>query len=214
MLIQQLFAATPVPFGSKGAPSSIVKKPIESINVLIDKTLEDEQGNKRLHGGPEKVLHQYAIDSYLVFKEHFPEHAEQFLPGSIGENISVPGMTDKTTKIGDVYRMGDVVLQVGSPRVPCSKISQRFGIKNLDTFVNQHGITGWYFRVIEPGELNVGDEVKLEASDSGSLSIYQFMSIVNDKSATQSALSAAASIAALDPEWQKRLSQRVKRAPA
>ena len=213
MFIQQLFAATPVPFGAKGSPSSIIKSPVSSLTVLIDKTLEDEQGNKRLHGGPEKVLHQYATDSYAVFAQHFPEQANDFVPGSIGENISIAGMTDKTTKIGDIYRMGEALLQVGSPREPCSKISQRFGIKGLDSFVNQHGITGWYFRVLKPGTIKQGDKVTLEMTDSGSLSVYQFMSVVNNKSVTKASIESAASISDLDPEWEKRLLQKARRAP-
>jgi MOSC domain-containing protein YiiM len=212
MFIQQLFAATPVPFGPKGSPSSIVKSPVSQLSVLIDKTIEDEQGNKRLHGGVEKVLHQYSIDSYAVFAQHFPDHANDFVPGSIGENIAVAGMTDKNTRIGDIYRMGEVLLQVSSPREPCCKISQRFGIKGLDSFVNQHGITGWYFRVLEPGIIKQGDKVTLEMTDSGSLSIYQFMAVLNNKSATKECLESAAAISDLDPEWAKRLLRKGKTA--
>lgn len=213
MNIQHLFAATPVPFGLRGAPSSIVKSPVSKLTVLADRTLEDEQGNKRLHGGPEKVLHQYAIDSYSVFRQHFQAQADSFVPGSIGENISVPGMTDKNTRIGDMFRMGEVLLQVGSPREPCSKISQRFGLQGLDSFVNQHGISGWYYRVIESGVIQQGDEVTLEMTDSASMSVFEFMSVVNDKNANKASLESAASSHNLDPAWQKRLLQRSKHAP-
>ena len=121
-------------------------------------------------------------------------------------------MNDSNTKIGDVFRVGEAVIQVGSPRVPCNKISQRFELQMLDAFVNKHLITGWYYRVLEPGEICVGDKVELEVTDSGSLSVRQFMSLVNDKDADLASLEIAAGLSELDPEWQKRMAQRVKRA--
>ncbi|MDM7859075.1 MOSC domain-containing protein [Alteromonas sp. ASW11-36] len=212
MLINQLFAAKPIPFGPKGAPSSIAKHPVESLTVYYDGTDEDEQGNKKLHGGVEKVLHQYSLASYTLFQQHFPDEATKFVPGSIGENISVVGMDDTNVRIGDVYRMGNVVLQVGSPRVPCNKISHRFGIDGLDRFVNQHAISGWYYRVLQTGEIKVGDKVELEATDSSSMTIAEFMKCVNDRNASSEQLTRAANLLDLDPEWRERLSMRARHA--
>jgi MOSC domain-containing protein YiiM len=214
MQINQLFAAKPVAFGSHGAPSSIVKQPVQQLTVYFDGTDEDEQGNKKLHGGIEKVLHQYAPDNYVVFRQYFSEHSSKFVPGSIGENITVEGMNDNNVRIGDVYKMGEVMVQVGSPRVPCNKISQRYEIPNLDRFVNQHSITGWYYRVLQTGVIRVGDTVELEATDVSSLTIAEFMQCVNDKQATQQRLHYAANLQDLDPEWKHRLSMRAKHAPS
>lgn len=208
MEVKHLFAAKPVPFGPRGAPSSIAKLPVQTLTVSLDRTEEDEQGNKKLHGGKEKVLHQYALNSYEVFKSHYPDNAAVFVPGSIGENISVAGMDDTTVKIGDVYKFGEVILQVGSPRVPCNKISHRYGLKNLDRFVNQHSITGWYYRVLQTGVINVGDAVELEARDSASMTIEQFMQCVNNREASPQQLMDAAMLDGLDPEWKERLQKR------
>nr|WP_100643991.1 MOSC domain-containing protein [Alteromonas facilis] len=208
MLIDQLFAAKPVPFGARGAPSSIVKAPVEKLTVFFDGTEEDEQGNKKLHGGKEKVLHQYAPSNYAIFQQHFPDNSQQFVPGSIGENISVKDMNDNNVRIGDIYTMGEATIQVGSPRVPCNKISQRFGINNLDRFVNQHNICGWYYRVLNPGVIRVGDSVTLESSSSNAMTIAEFMQCVNNKHASESQLRQAAEQVALDPEWQVRLRKR------
>ena len=149
MHIEALYAAKPVPFGPRGAPSAIQKQPVPFLTVLTSGTEEDEQGNKKLHGGPEKVLHQFSHRGYERLSEAFPEG--NFVPGTIGENLIVEGMDDTNVFIGDVWQMGEIVVQVGAPRAPCNKISQRFDIKNLDRFVGNEGITGWYFRVIETG---------------------------------------------------------------
>ncbi|WP_100657876.1 MOSC domain-containing protein [Alteromonas flava] len=208
MFINQLFAAKPVAFGPRGAPSSIIKSAVQQLTVAFDGTQEDEQGNKKLHGGKEKVLHQYAPANYKLFQQHFPEHTVKFVPGSIGENISIEGMDDDNTLIGDVVQMGKVVLQVGSPRVPCNKISHRFGIKNLDRFVNTHNICGWYYRVLETGIMSVGDPVSIKNRNAGSMSIREFMQCVNDPTASKATIERAAALDGLDPEWQLRLQKR------
>ena len=159
MYVEALFAAKPVPFGPRGAPSAIQKQAVQSLTVNHDGTDEDEQGNKKLHGGPEKVLHQYSVEGYEKLQQNYADAA--FDIGSIGENLVVKGMNDTNVFIGDVYRLGEVVVQVSAPRAPCNKISQRFKIKNLDRFVGNEGVTGWYYRVLETGKLKVNDPVTL-----------------------------------------------------
>ena len=71
--VNALFAGKPQPLGPRGAPSSIVKAPVDALTVHMDRTDEDEQANKRLHGGPEKVLHQFNPTNYLTLRKHFPK---------------------------------------------------------------------------------------------------------------------------------------------
>ncbi|NDV93209.1 MOSC domain-containing protein [Alteromonas sp. 345S023] len=197
--IDALFAGHPQPLGPRGAPSSIKKDPVELLTVEKDGTKEDEQANTRLHGGPEKVLHQYSPINYYTLKMHFPEGT--FLAGSIGENISVEGMCDATVFIGDVWRFGDVILQVSAPRAPCNKISHRYGIANLDRFVGERGITGWYYRVMETGVMRVGDSVELISRDTQSVNVQTLMQCVHTK-ADKALAKQLASLDALDDEWR------------
>ena len=83
--VSGLFAGKPQPMGPRGAPSSIVKSATNALTVHFDGTDEDEQANKILHGGPEKVLHQFCPTSYLTLAKHFP--GGNFEIGSIGENV-------------------------------------------------------------------------------------------------------------------------------
>lgn len=197
MNIHSLFAGKPAPFGPRGAPSSIIKQPVSSIRVHRDRTDEDEQGNKKLHGGPEKVLHQFSLQGYTLLSEAFPHGA--FAPGSIGENLLVAEMADTTVCIGDCYLMGDVQLQISAPRAPCNKISHRYAIKNLDRFVGEHGICGWYYRVITPGTLHEMEDVTLISRPHTTLSVSDLMKGITakDKAVAQTALA----IRELDPEW-------------
>ena len=196
-----LFAGKPQALGPRGALSSIVKNPIASLTVHINGTKEDEQANKRLHGGPEKVLHQFSPIHYKTLQEHFPEG--HFVLGSMGENISVKGMDDTTVYIGDIWKFGDVELQVSAPRAPCVKICHRFCIANLDRYVGERGITGWYYRVIKTGTINVGDNVKLLHREAKTVNVHTLMHCAHNK--TDKALAASlATLSVLDDEWRQK----------
>jgi MOSC domain-containing protein YiiM len=197
--VDALFAGQPQPLGPRGAPSSIVKSAVSQLTVHLDCTDEDQQSNKKLHGGPEKVLHQFSPLHYFTLRKHFPDG--EFEPGSIGENISVDGMDDATVYIGDVWKFGEVVLQVSAPRAPCSKISQRFNIQNLDRFVGERGITGWYYRVLETGVISVGDSVTLVSREDDTVNVQTLMRCAHTKTDVELATKLA-NLAIIDDEWR------------
>ena len=209
MLIDSLFAAKPVPFGPRGAPSSIQKSPTDTLTVYHSGTKEDEQGNKKLHGGPEKVLHQFSFTGYNVLKQAYSD--VQFDKGSIGENMLVDGMDDTNVYIGDVYQVGAVVLQVSAPRAPCNKISHRYGVKNLDRFVGLQGITGWYYRVLDTGVVAVNDSVSLLSRADDTVSVKALMQAVYDKGNVEAAADYVR-LSVLDDEWREKCERVLKRA--
>lgn len=199
--VAALFAGSPAPLGPRGAKTSIVKTPVDALTVHSTHTDEDTQTNKRLHGGPEKVLHQYSPINYLTLKKHFPEG--DFSPGTIGENISVDGMDDTTVFIGDIWQFGDVELQVSAPRAPCNKINQRYDIANLDRFVGERGITGWYYRVLKTGIIKVGDDVRLLHREDDTVNIQTLMQCAHTKTDTDLALTLS-TLTVLDEEWRQK----------
>ena len=205
MIIQALYAGKPQAFGPRQTPSSIIKTPYDQLTIQIDGAIEDEQGNKKLHGGPEMALHQYSLQSYAILQKRFPEIATSLTPGSIGENISASDMNDENVYIGDTYEIGDVVLQVNSPRAPCVKINQRYSMKNVDIFIAQNGITGWYFRVLETGTIRVGDRMKLVHRLQNTKSIKEIIHLVRDKDKDLHARLVAAEIPGLAKEWVTKL---------
>lgn len=199
MHVLALYAATPQPFGPRGAPSSIIKSPVPFLSVSKNGTEQDEQGNKKLHGGPEKVLHQYSLKNYELLRARYPDNT--FEAGSIGENMLVEGMEDDTVFIGDIWQFGEVILQVSAPRAPCNKISHRYQIKNLDRFVGEHGATGWYYRVLQTGTLRVNDDVRLLERADITVSVRDLMQCTYNKTDTDAAR-AYAILPVLDDEWR------------
>lgn len=201
MIVSALYAGQPAPLGPRKALSAICKQPVNQLTVHIDRTDEDQQANLRLHGGPEKVLHQFSLSSYNTIEAHFPALADKLLPGSIGENISIDGMTDENVFIGDVYAIGEVIVQVGAPRAPCNKINHRFDTPNLDQFVGNKGVTGWYYRVKQTGVINVGDTVALIERAANTVSVGELMRTVYNPEYFGNAAKLV-SIPVLDDEWR------------
>ncbi|WP_371193970.1 MOSC domain-containing protein [Glaciecola sp. SC05] len=214
MEITGLFAGKPQPFGPRKSPSSIVKASQKHLRVLTNGAVEDEQGDKKLHGGPQMALHQYAQESYLTLQEAFPSIADKLQFGSIGENISAAKMNENNVYIGDIYQIGEVSVQVSSPRAPCSRINQRYGIKKVDLFILEQGITGWYLRVLQEGTINVGDKITLEHRDDQAVSVKDLMHMSKTPkgiSYTRQQLEHAATLETLSPEWQGKLKRILKR---
>lgn len=216
MKISALFAGKPIPFGPRKSPSSIIKRPYNSLIIDTNGALEDEQGNKKLHGGPQMALHQFAQGSYQILQQAFADVAEKMHVGSIGENISVPDMDETNVYIGDIYRIGDVLLQVSSPRAPCSKINQRYGKKKIDTFILEHGLTGWYFRVLQGGIITINDNMALEQRNQNPISVRTLMQMSKPLDGMQFSkedILAAKEQGELAPEWQDKLARQLRKAP-
>ena len=211
MKIVALYAGKPTPLGPRNALSAICKQPVQLLTVHSERTDKDEQANKRLHGGPEKVLHQYSLDGYSLIARHYPALIGKAVAGSIGENITVEGMTDENVYIGDVYALGDVIVQVGAPRAPCNKINQRFDTPNLDRFTGNHGITGWYYRVIQTGVIRVGDTVTLENRPLRSVSVGQLTRSVYNPEHFANARQLA-ELNVLDDEWREKCHKAISKA--
>jgi MOSC domain-containing protein YiiM len=205
MLVDALFAGKPQAFGPRQSPSSIIKEQFKRLHIELNGASEDEQGNKKLHGGPEMAMHQYSQESYEALKKKFPSIAHNLIFGSIGENISAQTMNDENVFIGDTYRIGGVVLQVNSPRAPCSKINQRYGVKNMDLFIADKGITGWYYRVIETGIMQVDDRITLEHRLQKTKSIRDIMRLLRNKDNNMPQRIEAAAINGLAAEWVRKL---------
>lgn len=211
MHISHLFAGKPQPFGTNGAPSSIIKKPHQTLNIAFDGAVEDEQGNKKLHGGPFMALHQYSQSSYPILQRHFRANKTNIEIGSIGENISSPDMNEQNVYIGDQYQVGSSIIEVVSPRAPCSKINHRYGVSGMDAFIAQQHITGWYYAVKQEGKITLNDSIVLIKREQTPLSvatIWQLRLMIKtppekqDISDWLSLAEIAVDTLALAPEWQ------------
>ncbi len=121
----------------------------------------DVQADRRVHGGPEKAVHHYAAENYARLAAEFPQVVAALVPGSLGETISTTGWDEASVCIGDIFRLGSALVQVSQPRSPCWKIDHKFGQPEMPRFIAAHGVTGWYYRVLEEGTVAPDDIFEL-----------------------------------------------------
>jgi MOSC domain-containing protein YiiM len=160
-----LFVGGVRPLPGGGEPTGIYKRE-QPMPVWIGREgiAGDQQADRRVHGGPGKAVHLYPADHYPKLAAAFPALAGQLRPGVLGENLSVTGLTETDVRVGDVFRLGDATLQVSRARTPCWKIDRRLGAEGVTAYIAEHGLTGWYFRVLEEGQAQSGDELRLLTS--------------------------------------------------
>lgn len=196
----------------ENAPSGIFKSATEMPLWLGKEGLQgDVQADRRVHGGVEKALHQYPVAHYGRLAEAFPEARSLLSPGSIGENLSVPGWDESNVCIGDVFRLGEAVIQVSQPRSPCWKIDRRFGVSGMARFIENEGLTGWYFRVLEEGLVTPGCALVRIDRMSPLLRVDELLRIWRLPEPDPAVLQRLAATPGLAENWVRKLLERSRR---
>lgn len=141
----------------KKTRSAIVKTPVAGVVAVRNNLVgDDDQADKKYHGGPDQAVYAYARESYEWWEG---ELGKPLTNGTFGENLTTEGIDVDEALIGERWRIGSTLLEITAPRIPCSTLASRMGdTKFVKTFANGRR-PGAYFRIIEPGELSAGDDV-------------------------------------------------------
>ena len=160
-LLSSLNVGRPVCFeAAEPWASGIYKSPVHGrVSLSLTKLAGDGQSDLKVHGGPDKAVCVYAAEHYPFWREELG--AQDCGPGWFGENFSVEGQSEKDAAVGDTYRIGTALVQISQPRAPCWKLGRRWNRIEMPKLVVQSGRTGWYLRVLEPGEVERGDALTL-----------------------------------------------------
>lgn len=143
-----------------GQVSAIRKVPVEKIQITKERILDDEIVDMKHHGGDMRVIHHYSEHNYSHLKKIFPEIKERFIPGSFGENLYTEELTEKDLCIGDTYKLGTAKIQITVARRPCATINNSYEDSRILKEVMETGHVGWFYRVIQEGEVKVGDDLE------------------------------------------------------
>jgi len=117
----------------------------------------DGQGDLAGHGGEHRAVMVYQLDSYHYWETHLQRHDFEY--GQFGENLTVDGLADDEVCIGDRYRIGCALFEVTQPRVTCYRVGIRMNNPQMPSLLVSHKRPGFYFRVLEEGEIGAGDEI-------------------------------------------------------
>jgi MOSC domain-containing protein YiiM len=185
--------------------SAIAKRPREgAVQVLGEGLAPDEQADRRVHGGPEMALHLYPQGHHDWWRGQIGESPLLDEPGGFGSNLAVTGLTEEMVHIGDRFRLGSALIEVSQPRQPCWKIEHRFGHKGMVASIIKAGRCGWYFRVIETGEVTAGDALERIAIGAEDWSVARVFKALVAGKATPAELAELAVLAQLSPKLRER----------
>lgn len=200
LIVTAVCTGTARPFNG-AETSAIAKRPREgAVQVLEEGLAPDEQADRSVHGGPEMALHLYPLDHHAWWREQIGDHAALDEPGGFGSNLAVSGLTEDDVHIGDRFRLDPkatgALIEVSQPRQPCWKIEHRFGHKGMVAAIVKTGRCGWYFRVLETGEVAAGDTLERVAIGAADWSVSRvFRALVAGKARPEE----LAELAALEP---------------
>jgi MOSC domain-containing protein YiiM len=149
----------PVQIGSRMRMTGIFKEPQEGrVRIAGEAVGDDVQVDRKYHGGTYQAVYAYAAEDYRWWEE---ELGIELTPGIFGENITTSGMDITNALIGERWRVGEAVLEITDPRIPCSTFRARMGIRGFIKRFAAERRFGAYFMIVEEGHVGVGDQVSV-----------------------------------------------------
>lgn len=209
--VQSLLIGQIAPLGPRNAPSGIDKRPVRGRLRVTREGLEgDAQGDRKVHGGPEKAVHHYARDHYAAWRAEIGDNPHLDAPGAFGENISTTGLDETTVAVGDRFRLGTALLEVSQGRQPCWKLNARFGVADMALRVQRTGRTGWYYRVLEEGHAEAGQPMELVERLSPEWTLHRIWHLLYVDMLNYDELAQMAAIPHLADGWKRYAVRRLE----
>src|SRR5881392_522970 len=160
----------------------------------------DGQGDLAGHGGEQRAVFVYQLDSYRYWEKELGR--SDFVNGQFGENFTVEGPSDEDVCIGDRYQIGTAVFEVTQPRVTCYRVGIRMNDARIPALLVSHRRPGFYFRVLDEGDVEAGDEILKLASGPEEMPVAEADALLYLPGHTRQQLLRALRIPALSPGWQ------------
>jgi ferredoxin-NADP reductase/MOSC domain-containing protein YiiM len=165
-----------VPYQGRTVKTGIFKEPVKGRAMVRRLNIAgDDQADRRVHGGFDMAVYAYPEQHYAFWKKELDR--DDFVHGQFGENLTVRGLNEDSVRVGDLFRIGGALFQVTQPRIPCYKLVIRMneGSDFAGRF-QRTGRMGFYFRVLEEGEIGSGDSIECVETDENSVTIAEFIS--------------------------------------
>ena len=151
-----------IPWAKQKTKTGIFKTPVDGPVMVQALGLENDRiGNKKYHGGPDQAIYIYSAQDYAWWEESL----DRKLPfGLFGENLTVSNLGEQPPRIGDRWQIGEVLLELSAPRVPCSTLAARMEEPTFVKLFAQANRSGVYARVLQAGSITAGMEVTVNAT--------------------------------------------------
>src|SRR5215468_4317729 len=181
--------------------TSVWKQPVEGRRLVRRLNIDgDAQGDLHGHGGEQRAVFVYQMDSYRYWERELKR--SDFTFGQFAENFTVEGLPDSEVCIGDRYRIGGALFEVTQPRVTCYRLGIRMDEPQMAALLVKHGRPGFYFRVIEEGEVAAGSEIVRVAVGPERMSVSEINALLYTPGHPPELLERVLRIPALSAGWR------------
>ncbi len=189
--------------------TGIFKEPVNGRVMLRTLNLDgDRQADLTVHGGPEKAVYLYPSEHYAFWKRELPD---MDLPwGMFGENFTAEGILETETHIGDRFRIGSAEVMVTQPRMPCYKLGIRFGRTDIIRKFLASERTGFYFSVLQEGEVGAGDEIQPMEKNTSGVRVVDVTRLYSSEKDNVDLLQRAIATEALPDSWREYFRKRIE----
>jgi len=199
-----------IEYNNKLISTGIFKKPVTG-DILISSQglINDQQADLKNHGGEHKAVYAFSENHYDYWRKKLNKPELAF--GQFGENITISNLDEATLCIGDQIQIGDCILEITQPRVPCYKLGIALGLTEMPKLFVQHGATGIYFRVLQAGTVSIDSEITVIFRQPKQLTVHTLFNAYFDKSFIDSAkiMMLATEISQLSNEWRSKVLSRL-----
>src|SRR3954471_338004 len=194
-----------IAWGGMSVFTSVWKEPVQGRCLIGRLNVDgDAQGDRHGHGGEHRAVFVYQTDSYRHWERELKRG--DFTFGQFGENFTVEGLADGEVCVGDRYRIGGALFEVTQPRVTCYRVGIRLDEPRMAALLVAHGRPGFYFRVLEEGDVRAGDDVTRIATGPEAMTVADVNALLYLAGRHDAAqLRRALRIPALSPGWQASL---------
>ena len=160
----------------------------------------DAQGDLAGHGGEQRAIFVYQIDSYRYWQDQLKRN--DFIDGQFGENFTIEGLPDDVVCIGDRYQIGSALFEITQPRVTCYRVGIRMNEPRMPALLTSSGRPGFYFRVLQEGEVGAGDDIVKIGEADERMTVAEINALLYSPNHPRDRLESALRIHALSPGWR------------
>lgn len=192
-----------VTWKGKTVRTGIFKEPVPGNTRVMVRSLNldgDGQADLSVHGGLDKAIYVYPYEHYDYWRTELPD--TELSLGIFGENLTVTGLREAEINIGDRFQIGTAKLMVTQPRLPCYKLGIRFGRPDMVKRFLASRRTGFYFSVLQEGEVGTGDTLELVSRDDNKITVADITQLYVREENNPELLHRASQLAALPKSWR------------
>jgi len=193
-------------YGDKQVTTGGYKQPVASAMLRVRGFEGDGQADLVNHGSPDQAALLFAAEHYPGWEKKL---GRKLSPGAFSENLTVEGATESAICVGDVFRVGDALVQATQPRQPCGKLARKLGEPHLVDWVIDAHQGGIYVRVLEEGRVASDAPIELVTQHPDRISIAAVNDLIYDRVRDRALMARLAEMPEFSADGRRRFTQKL-----